>query len=46
MICVRIDAGEVVGAREDGKFAACLCSESAECFVGQVIPVCGGGVAR
>jgi 2-keto-3-deoxy-L-fuconate dehydrogenase len=46
MIRVSIDAGEVVGAREDGKFSACLCSESAERFVGQVFPVCGGWVAR
>ena len=31
-----------MSAREDATFAACLCSPAADCFVGQVFPVCGG----
>ena len=31
-------------AREDAEFAAYLCSDAANCFVGQVFPVCGGWV--
>jgi 2-keto-3-deoxy-L-fuconate dehydrogenase len=38
--------GRLVEAREDAEFAAYLCSERANCFVGQVFPVCGGWVAR
>ena len=38
--------GRLVGAREDAQFAAYLCSEAADCFVGQVFPVCGGWVGR
>jgi len=34
------------GAREDALFAAYLCSSAADCFVGQVFPVCGGWVTR
>ena len=41
-----VPLGRIVGAREDAEFAAYLCSESANCFVGQVFPVCGGWVAR
>ncbi len=41
-----VPLGRLVGAREDAEFAAYLCSESANCFVGQVFPVCGGWVAR
>jgi 2-keto-3-deoxy-L-fuconate dehydrogenase len=41
-----VPLGRLVGAREDAEFAAYLCSEPAGCFVGQVIPVCGGWVAR
>ena len=41
-----VPLGRLVGAREDAQFAAYLCSESANCFVGQVFPVCGGWVAR
>jgi 2-keto-3-deoxy-L-fuconate dehydrogenase len=33
-------------AREDAEFAAYLCSDAADCFVGQVFPVCGGWVPR
>lgn len=41
-----VPLGRLVGAREDGQFAAYLCSDAADCFVGQVFPVCGGWVAR
>jgi 2-keto-3-deoxy-L-fuconate dehydrogenase len=41
-----VPLGRLVGAREDAEFAAYLCSEPANCFVGQVFPVCGGWVAR
>ena len=41
-----VPLGRLVGAREDAEFAAYLCSERANCFVGQVFPVCGGWVAR
>ena len=36
----------LVSANEDAAFAAYLCSDAANCFVGQVFPVCGGWVAR
>ena len=38
--------GRLVGAREDAEFAAYLCSEAANCFVGQIFPMCGGWVPR
>lgn len=41
-----VPLGRLVGAGEDAEFAAYLCSESANCFVGQIFPVCGGWVAR
>ena len=41
-----VPLGRLVSAREDAEFAAYLCSEAANCFVGQVFPVCGGWVAR
>jgi 2-keto-3-deoxy-L-fuconate dehydrogenase len=41
-----VPLGRLVGAREDAEFAAYLCSTAADCFVGQVFPVCGGWVAR
>ena len=41
-----VPLGRLVGAKEDAEFAAYLCGESADCFVGQVFPVCGGWVAR
>ena len=41
-----VPLGRLVGAQEDAEFAAYLCSESANCFVGQVFPVCGGWVQR
>ena len=41
-----VPLGRLVGAREDALFAAYLCSDAADCFVGQVFPVCGGWVTR
>ena len=41
-----VPLGRLVGAREDAAFAAYLCSDAADCFVGQVFPVCGGWVSR
>lgn len=41
-----VPLGRLVGAREDAEFAAYLCSEPANCFVGQVFSVCGGWVVR
>jgi 2-keto-3-deoxy-L-fuconate dehydrogenase len=41
-----VPLGRLVGAREDASFAAYLCSDMADCFVGQVFPVCGGWVTR
>ena len=41
-----VPLGRLVAAREDAQFAAYLCSDAADCFVGQVFPVCGGWVGR
>lgn len=41
-----VPLGRLVGAREDAEFAAYLCSDAANCFVGQAFPVCGGWVTR
>jgi NAD(P)-dependent dehydrogenase (short-subunit alcohol dehydrogenase family) len=41
-----VPLGRLVAAREDAMFAAYLCSAAADCFVGQVFPVCGGWVMR
>lgn len=41
-----VPLGRLVAAREDATFAAYLCSAAADCFVGQVFPVCGGWVQR
>ena len=41
-----VPLGRLVSAREDAEFVAYLCSDAADCFVGQVFPVCGGWVAR
>jgi 2-keto-3-deoxy-L-fuconate dehydrogenase len=41
-----VPLGRLVSAREDAHFAAYLCSDAANCFVGQVFPVCGGWVPR
>ena len=41
-----VPLGRLVSAAEDAAFAAYLCSEAADCFVGQVFPICGGWVTR
>lgn len=41
-----VPLGRLVSAREDAEFAAFLCSDAANHFVGQVFPVCGGWVQR
>lgn len=41
-----VPLGRLVSAREDAEFAAFLCSDAADCFVGQVFPVAGGWVTR
>jgi NAD(P)-dependent dehydrogenase (short-subunit alcohol dehydrogenase family) len=41
-----IPLGRLVASREDAYFAAYLCSAAADCFVGQVFPLCGGWVTR
>jgi 2-keto-3-deoxy-L-fuconate dehydrogenase len=41
-----VPLGRLVAAREDALFAAYLCSDAADCFVGQVFPICGGWVGR
>ena len=41
-----VPLGRLVSADEDAQFAAYLCSSAADCFVGQVFPVCGGWVQR
>lgn len=41
-----VPLGRLVSAREDAEFVAYLCSDSANCFVGQVFPVFGGWAPR
>ena len=41
-----VPLGRLVAAREDALFAAYLCSNAADCFVGQVFPVSGGWAVR
>lgn len=41
-----VPLGRLVSATEDTEFAAYLCSEHADCFVGQIFPVCGGWAPR
>ncbi|TXH69645.1 MAG: SDR family oxidoreductase [Thiothrix sp.] len=41
-----VPLGRLVAAQEDAEFVAYLCSEAANCFVGQVFPLCGGWVTR
>jgi 2-keto-3-deoxy-L-fuconate dehydrogenase len=36
----------MVSAGEAAEFTAYLCSAPADCFVGQVFPVCGGWLQR
>jgi NAD(P)-dependent dehydrogenase (short-subunit alcohol dehydrogenase family) len=37
-----VPLGRLVSMREDAQFAAYLCSDAADCFVGQVFPISGG----
>lgn len=37
-----VPLGRLVDAREASEFIAYLCSAQADCFVGQVFPICGG----
>jgi 2-keto-3-deoxy-L-fuconate dehydrogenase len=41
-----VPLGRLVSAHEDASFVAYLCSDAADCFVGQVFPLCGGWVVR
>jgi 2-keto-3-deoxy-L-fuconate dehydrogenase len=41
-----VPLGRLVTGREDAEFAAYLCSELANCFVGQVFPMAGGWAVR
>ncbi len=41
-----VPLGRLVSASEDAAFVAYLCSDAANCFVGQVFPVCGGWISR
>lgn len=41
-----VPLGRLVSAREDAMFVAYLASAHADCFVGQIFPVCGGWVPR
>jgi 2-keto-3-deoxy-L-fuconate dehydrogenase len=41
-----VPLGRLVSAREDAEFAVYLSSAAADCFVGQIFPVCGGWVQR
>ncbi len=41
-----VPLGRLVSAREDAEFAAYLCSDAADCFVGQVFPISGGWALR
>lgn len=41
-----VPLGRLVSASEDASFVAYLCSDAANCFVGQVFPICGGWLQR
>lgn len=41
-----VPLGRLVSAQEDASFVAYLCSDGADCFVGQIFPVCGGWAPR
>ncbi|MBX7123961.1 MAG: SDR family oxidoreductase [Opitutaceae bacterium] len=41
-----VPLGRLVTAAEDAALAAYLCSDAADCFVGQVFPICGGWTVR
>lgn len=42
----QVPLGRLVTADEDAMFAAYLCTPAANCFVGQIFPMCGGWVPR
>lgn len=41
-----VPLGRLVSKDEDAMLAAYLCSSAADCYVGQIFPMCGGWVAR
>ncbi|MEM7257410.1 MAG: SDR family oxidoreductase [Pseudomonadota bacterium] len=41
-----VPLGRLVGKTEDAMLAAYLCSSAADCYVGQIFPMCGGWVHR
>lgn len=41
-----VPLGRLVSPEEDAAFVAYLCSDAANCFVGQVFPLCGGWAPR
>ena len=41
-----VPLGRLVSAEEDARFVAYLCSDAAQCFVGQVFPMSGGWAVR
>ena len=41
-----VPLGRLVSAEEDARFIAYLCSDAADCFVGQIFPVSGGWINR
>lgn len=41
-----VPLGRLVSPDEDAAFVVYLCSEAANCFVGQIFPVCGGWISR
>ena len=41
-----VPLGRLVTRDEDASFAAYLCGDAADCFVGQVFPLCGGWTGR
>jgi 2-keto-3-deoxy-L-fuconate dehydrogenase len=41
-----VPLGRLVEAREAAEFVAYLCGEAANCFVGQVFPMCGNWAPR
>lgn len=41
-----VPLGRLVGKEEDALLAAYLCSRAADCYVGQIFPMCGGWVHR
>ena len=41
-----VPLGRLVSGSEDASFVAYLCSDAANCFVGQIFPICGGWISR